>query len=222
MNITIFGTCRLDSLSNYNNRIKNEISYTYYTKEILEVIKFIKYNHISCEETITTFRTPIMNKTPIYANNFQGMIETTDVFVIEICCKKTYKYNNLFVHSGLCDYSNDWISQQIIINEQSNEEIENDILEIIHELNTRKIIIVGHIVTDDKSERYKLSQLLENICFKYNLLFINPVAEIVKKGYNINQLVDHHEKTILHYNENGHMVMNEIYNEYINKCYNNL
>ena len=66
-----------------------------------------------------------------------------------------YKYNNFFVHSALCDFSNDLISQQIITNEQSNEEIENDILEIIHELNSKKLIIVSHIVTDDKSERYK-------------------------------------------------------------------
>ena len=70
MNITVFGTCRLDSLNSYNTRIKHEISYTYDTKEILEVIKFIKYNHISPEETITTFRTPMMTKQPIYSSNF--------------------------------------------------------------------------------------------------------------------------------------------------------
>ena len=134
MNVTIFGTCRLDSLNNYNNRIKNEISYTYDTKEILEVIKFIKNNHISPKETITTFRTPMLTKKPIYSSEFEGIFEKTDIFIIEICGKKTYKYNNFFVHSALSNYSNDLISQQIIINQQSNEEIENDILSIIYEL----------------------------------------------------------------------------------------
>ena len=217
VNVTVFGTCRLDSLTNYNNRIKNEISYTYDTKEILEVIKFIKYNNIEPKDTITTFRTPMLTKNPIYSSNFEGLFEKTDIFIIEICGKKTYKYNNFFVHSALCNYSNDSISQQIIINQQSDKEIENDILDIIRELNTTKIIIVGHIVTDDKSERYKLSELLKNICFKYNLLFINPVVEICKKGYSINELVNH-DKKIYHYNENGSKIINEIYEEYINLC----
>lgn len=48
-NITVFGTCRLESLSKYNMRIRDEISYTYDTKEILEVIQFIKYDHVSPE-----------------------------------------------------------------------------------------------------------------------------------------------------------------------------
>jgi hypothetical protein len=49
MNITIFGSCRQDSLYNkYNvNRIKNDISYTHSTKEILEVIKFCKHGNMT-------------------------------------------------------------------------------------------------------------------------------------------------------------------------------
>ena len=147
------------------------------------------------------------------------MFEKTDVFIIEICGKKTYKYNNFFVHSALLDFSDESTRQNIIINEQNDEEIENDILNIIHELNTKKIVIVGHIVTDDKSERYKLSNLLENLCFKHNLLFINPAFEIQKRGFNITDLVNN-DKKIIHYNDNGHKVMKAIYEEFLNLCYN--
>lgn len=217
MNITIFGTCRVGCLKDYNLRIRDEISYTYDTKEILEVIKFIKYNHISPDETITTFRTPMITKNPVYSSNFNGILENTDIFIIEISGRKTYKYNNLYVHSALCDYSDDKISEQIIINEQSDKEIEDDILKIINELNAKKLIIICHIVTDEKSKRYNLSKLLENICAKYNILFINPVFEISKKNLNIIDLVDNTEKYIYHYNENGHKIMKEIYEEYINK-----
>ena len=221
MNVTIFGTCRTDSLNNYNTRIKHEISYTYDTKEILEVIKFIKYNHISPNDTITTFRTPMISKTPIHAIEFEGIFGKTNVFLIEICGKKTYNCNGLFVHSALSNFSNDEISQQIIIHQQSSEEIENDILAIMNELHTKKIIIVSHIVTDDKSERHALSKLLENICCKYNILYINPVVELHKKGYNIYDLVDN-QKKIIHYNERGHIAIKEIYEEYIRKCYDTL
>jgi hypothetical protein len=215
-NITIFGTCRLDTLSNYNTRIKFEISYTYDTKEILEVIRFIKYDHLSPEQTITTFRTPMIEKKPVYAKDFEGIFEKTDIFVIEICGKNSYKYNNIFVHSALADFSNETIAQKIEIHKQSDEEIENDIIEIMNKLNSRKIIIVGHIVTEYKGERYELSKLLQNICIKYNLVFIDPVIEITKKGHNINDLIVH-EKKIYHYNDSGHSIMKEIYEEFIEK-----
>jgi hypothetical protein len=108
-------------------------------------------------------------------------------------------------------------TQQIVINHQNDDEIEKDILEIIKLLNTQKIIIVSHIVTNEKSERYKLANLLEKICCKYNILFINPVKEITQKGYNIYDLVDANEKKIIHYNQYGHNAIKEIYQEYINK-----
>ena len=44
-------------------------------------------------------------------------------------------------------------------------------------------------MTEYIGERYELSKLLQNICIKYNLLFIDPVTEITKKGYNINDLI---------------------------------
>jgi hypothetical protein len=215
-NITIFGTCRLDSLNNYNNRIKNEISYTYDTKEILEIIKFLKYNHLSPEQTITTFRTSMLNKTPIYSFHFKDLLKKTDVFIIEICGRKTYSYNNIYVHSILSQYSNDEIAKQIKINRQDDKEIENDIMEIIFQLNTKKIIFVGHIVTNNIGERYELSVLLEKICLINNILFINPVFEITKRGYNINDLVTNEAK-ILHYNEMGHKIMKDVYEDFINK-----
>jgi len=215
-NVTIFGTCRLDSLSNYNARIKFEISYTYDTKEILEVITFIKYNHLSPEQTITTFRTPMIDKKPVYSKDFEGIFENTDVFVIEICGKNSYKYNNTYVHSALPQFSNENIANSIEIHKQTDEEIENDIIQIMKELNNNKIILVGHIVTEYIGERYELSKLLQNICIKYNLLFIDPVTEITKKGYNINDLIVH-ERKIYHYNDTGHSIMKEIYEEFIAK-----
>jgi hypothetical protein len=219
--ITIFGSCRLNSLSKYNNKIRDNISYTYDTKEILEVIKFIKHNHLTPEQTITTFRTPMITKTPIYYKDLNGVIDNTYIFVIEICGKKSYKYNNICVHSALAQFSNDLIKSQITINQQSDEEIEEDIIQIIKQLNTKNIIIVSHITTDNISERYKLSKLLESLCLKHNIYFINPVKEIEKKGYNIYDLVIHETK-IKHYNENGNKIINEIYEEFINKVISNL
>ena len=215
--ITLFGSCRLESLSCYNNRIRDEISYTYDTKETLEVIKFLKYNHITSEQSLVTFRTPMLTKIPICYENLEHVLDSTDIFIIEISGKKTYKYKDLYIHSFLKDIDNILITSEIIINRQNDDEIENDILAIIKLLNTQNIIIVSHIVTDEKSERYELSNLLQQICSKYNILFINPVKEITQKGYNIYDLVDASEKKIIHYNRHGNNVIKEIYQEYINK-----
>jgi hypothetical protein len=158
----------------------------------------------------------MLNKTPIYSFNFKKMLEKTDIFIIEICGRKTYSYNNIYVHSILSQYSNDDISKQIKINRQDDKEITNDIMEIISQLNTKKIIFIGHIVTNNTGERYELSCLLEKICFINNILFINPVFEITKKGYNINDLVINESK-ILHYNEMGHKIMKDVYEDFIKK-----
>jgi len=215
-NVTLFGTCRLNSLSNYNLSIRDNISYTYDTKELLEVIKYIKYKHIPSAQTITTFRTPMITKIPLEHEDFSTILTNTDMYVIEISGKKTYKYNNVYVHSALSQFSNDSIASQIIINTQDDYEIENDIINIINELNTSNIIIVSHLVTHNYGDRYELSTLLEKICIKHNLGFINPVRELTKNGYDIHQLVEN-EKKIYHYSNEGHTVIKTIYEEYIKK-----
>ena len=213
-NIIVFGSCRLDSLANYNNRIKNEISYSYDTKEILEIIKFIKFNTVTPEQTITTFRSPMLNKIPIYSNNFNDIFDNTNIYIIEINSNKTYKYNNLYVHRALSSYSSPEIATQIKEIKLSDIEIENDINEIISLLNTKKIIFVGHLATYEHGERYKLCELIQTICKKQNILFINPVKEITKRGYNIYDLCIQEDK-LLHYNVLGHNVMKEIYHDFI-------
>ena len=160
MKITILGSCRQDSITykNYEiTKIKEEISYPHYTKEVLEIIQFIKNDTITPEETIHTFRTPILNKTPIYSSNYKNDLETSDIFVVEIASKIKYKYNNKFVHHILYDnltYKND-----IIKTTQTDEEIEEDIINIVEQLGKNKIIFVGHIVTFDTGERYNLLKL---------------------------------------------------------------
>jgi hypothetical protein len=213
INIIVFGSCRLDSLANYNNRIKNEISYSYDTKEILEIIHFIKFNTVTPEQTITTFRTPMINKIPIYSHNFNEIFYKTNIYIIEICSNKTYKYNNLYVHRALSSFSSPEIINLIEDIKLSDDEIENDIKKIISLLN-KKIVIVGHIATYENGERYKLCELLEKICSKQNILFINPVKEITKRGYNIHDLCIQEDK-LLHYNDIGHNVMKEIYHDFI-------
>ena len=138
MNITILGSCRQESLyDKYNvNRIRNDISYTHSTKEMLEVIKFCKYGNVSPEETLYTFRTPILNKQSIVPDEYKYEFEKTDIFILEIASRKTYEYNNRYLHHIVYDddrYVNNDIKDKIRINKQTDEEVEEDIIQIKNE-----------------------------------------------------------------------------------------
>ena len=76
------------------------------------------------------------------------------------------------------------------------------------------MIIVSHLVTYERGERYVLSQWLEEICLKYNIMFINPVRELKARGYDISKAF---EKDINHYTKYGHQMIKEVYDDFIKK-----
>jgi hypothetical protein len=41
MSITLFGTCRIDTINN-NNNLNNLLNYTHCTKEVIQFINFLK------------------------------------------------------------------------------------------------------------------------------------------------------------------------------------
>ena len=218
MNITILGSCRQHTLrSKYNiTNIQEQLSYPHYTKEILEVIKYCKYNHIENQETINVFRSPILTKVPANFQELNNEFNSTNIFILEIASKIKYNYNNMYVHHIATEEKyNVPIINEIKIETQLKEEIEEDILKIKNELN-KPFIIVSHLVTKNSGERYNLSCWLEEICLKYNILFINPVKELIKKGVNLEDIFLK-ENVLAHYNEKGHNEILKIYSEYIDK-----
>lgn len=222
--ITILGSCRQDSLyKNYNiTSIKNNVSYPHYTKEMLQVINFCLKNNIPEEQTKCVFRSAILNNSIIkWSNKLKNEILNTNIFIIEIASRISYLYNNNYVHHILYDkIEYNKYNDNILVRDLTDIEIENDIEDICKILK-KPIIIVGHIVTKLSGKRYELLCLLENICIAKNLLFINPVKEITKKGYNILDLVDTNEKHFNHYNDKGHDIIQIIYNDFIKKILNN-
>ena len=213
MLVTIFGSCRQESLYKIPwikvTGIQNNISFTHNTKEILEVIQFCKEGHVSPEETITTFRTPILRKCQLYFNNsLKNNFNNTKLFVLEIASRKTYEFNGKCVHHILFDDNE--FKNKITVSTQSDEEIEDNIIQIQQELNHRPMIIVGHIVTYHQGSRHDLLTLLEHVCEKQNILFIHPKKEIENLGLNVNTFL---EKDLTHFNKAGHAIMQNIYNK---------
>ena len=228
MSITLFGTCRLNKIYNHNN-LNNLINYTHSTKEVIQLINFLKgeliipnpYNKLC-------FRTGICeNKFINYNDTYNELFTNTDIFVIEICSNKKYIHNNFYLHhlcvdkrfSGYNYLTPHEIFNSFIIEKQSDEEIENDILEIQKMLYPKKIIIVSHynVKKDGQylNSRNHLINLLDNICKKYNITFINP--SIVLSSYSQEQVM---LSDLGHYTKIGIEQFSKYMNNFLNSEFN--
>jgi hypothetical protein len=189
MSITLFGTCRLDRISNHNN-LNNLINYSHSTKEVIQFINFLKGElNIPNPYNKLCFRTAICQNTNInYDDSYTKAFDDTDIFIIEICSTKKFIHNDFYLHH-LCvdtrwpEFNNRGpaeILNNVIIERQSDEEIENDILEIQKMLYPKKIIIVSHYNSKRNGElmnsRNNLIILLDSICKKYDISSVIDVG----------------------------------------------
>lgn len=218
MKLTILGSCRQDSLKyNYPCSIVDKISYPHYSKEVLEVIKFCKFGNLHPEQTLCLFRTPILTKRPLEHNIYiKNDFESSDLFIIEIASKIAYEYQGHYAHHIATEEQYGLpIRNDIRERIQTKDEIEKDILEI-RDLLKKPMILVSHLVTYPRGERYLLAEWLEDICRRHNIPFIHPVKEFQKRNIPLDGLFEN-ESVLAHYTDKGHAMVYMIYKEYIDR-----
>ena len=226
--ITILGCCRQQPLcEDYEvTSIYGDIAFCHNTKEMLEIIKYCKYGHLPPEETVNVFAHPITRKIPlVYNEKYKTELEDSEIFVIEISSKKNYKYDDkyyshlsVYVHDPYL-YISDEVRSKVVEEEQTYDEIYQDILEIKKQLNNKPIVIVTHLVTINSGTRYELCNMLEDICKKESIPIINPIKEFTSRGYynNLNELIQDDGR---HYKEPVRPIIKNIYNSYISSTLN--
>jgi hypothetical protein len=227
MDITLFGSCRLNQISNHNN-LNNLINYTHSTKEVIQFIKFLKGGFIiPTPYNKLCFRTAICeNKHIEYNDIYNKLFLNTDIFIIEICSYKKYIHNNFYLHHLCVDKRfNEYlhntpidIINNYIIEKQSDVEIHNDILEIKNMLYPKKIVIVSHYDVKQNNEfinsRHKLINLLDVICKENDINFINPTN--VLSNFTQDQIVS---SDLGHYTELGINKFTNYVNSYIHHLF---
>jgi hypothetical protein len=186
MIFNLFGSCRINRVIG-NNQLNNLITYTHSTKEVIQLIRFLK-GELSIPEPYNRycFRTAITEKTNIdYCEDFKKTFTNSKICVIEICSRKKYFHNGFYLHH-LSIYDGDEhaehtpvdIKNTYEIQTQSDEEIEDDILEIQKMVYPQKVVIISHYNSKLDGEylksRHELIQLLENICKTHSIPFFNP------------------------------------------------
>jgi hypothetical protein len=224
MSITLFGSCRINGVYD-NNNLNNLINYTHSTKEVIQFIKFLKGDlFIPYPYNKYCFRTAITDNLFInYENTYNKLFQDTNIFIIEICSNKTYIHDNFYLHHLCVDKrtivynrnTTNEIMQNFKIIKQSDQEIENDILEIQKLLYPKKIIIISHYNAKNKNGEYfdsrnHLINLLDNICKKYKIPFINPTTVLYK--FNQDDII---KEDLGHYTDFGFNTFTEYINNFI-------
>lgn len=218
--ITLFGSCRLNEIKNHNN-LNNLITYTHNTKEVIQLINFLNgdlrlhdpYNKIC-------FRTGIMKNENIeFSDAYKDLFRKSQLIIIEICSIKKYIYDNYYIHHLCVDnrfsgWNINHIKNNFYVEKQDCEEIENDILKINKILSDKKVIFVSHYNSqkDNKyiEERNNLIILLNDICKKHKINFINPTE--VLKEFTQKKVMN---EDLGHYTSFGITKFSEYMNKYI-------
>ena len=177
------------------------------------------------------FRSAICeNKYINYNDKLNKLFLNTDIYIIEICTRKKYIHNGYYMHH--LPFDKQWhqldnhkhkcyidrtpkdILNNFKIENQTDEEIENDILEIQKMLYPKKIIIVSHynskINTQYIGSRNDLINLLDTICKKHDISFINPTNILSK--FNQSEVM---KKDLAHYTPLGIQEFSNYMNNYI-------
>ena len=215
--ISILGSCRQTYVAKHFNTtsLHDLITYPHYSKETLQAIRFIKYNNIKPENTSYVFRTCfINNQRPILdMEKIQHAYNSTDIFLVEIASKLSYEYNGFYLHHiaseqkhGFKDYKN------VKIRDLSDEEIEEDLINIRNELYPKKMILVTHITTYTSGKRYELTKLLERLANKINIPIINPTQLL--NTHRSDQILTK-EPVLAHYSEIGQTIIADLYKKSI-------
>lgn len=216
--ITILGSCRQIPISRYlrNTSIHEKLNYPHYTKEILQQIRYLKYKNISNENAGQCFRTGILNNFKPYSDDeikfLQEEFDRTNIFIVEIASRISYKWNDLYMHHIAEEPNYKFFDRENIIkSDLTDEEIEEDLVNIRNELYPQKLLVVSHFSTYNHGKRYELIKLLSGLCLKYDIPFFNQSDLICNYGIGILK----NEPVLSHYTEEGENIVGKILNNIV-------
>jgi hypothetical protein len=103
--VTIFGSCRQDSLANNFKvtKIRDRLTYPHYSKEVIQAINFCKSGGIVKPSDPRVFRNTLLNLRTLSPSELKIEFESTDIFVVEIASLLEYTQGSNFYHHVALD-----------------------------------------------------------------------------------------------------------------------
>lgn len=218
VNVSILGSCRQTSICKYfpTTNLHEELTYPHYTKEIIQAIEYASgVKKINDIDTLYCFRKGILHRSPIQYEKVRELFNQTDIFLVEIASRKKYMYNGNYVHHILTEEKYGFPNRNDIeITNQTDEEIEEDLIRIRELLYPKPFIVISHLHTRTTGIRYQLISLLDKVCKDLDIPFMNP--SYLLRNYNPTDLYEQ-ENVLMHYTETGHHHIGMLYKEWIEK-----
>ena len=215
--ITIFGSCRQDSIYNSFSvtRIRDELTYPHYTSEALQAVKFVsgKINKQNLNLNIA-FRTSLLDGKIGSDQKLRNDFRNSDLFIVEIASRKSYKVEDTFAHHIIEDPELSHLqNSELIIDFESDDMIEQNILEMQSIFEPRPMTLVTHFYTKKSRMRYEFVTLLKQIGEKHKIPVFDPVEQFGGCDMILESLEP--EKVLTHYNRMGHQFVGTKYKEFI-------
>jgi hypothetical protein len=141
------------------------------------------------------------------------MYDSTDLFVLEIASRLSYEYNGYYLHHIASEnaYGDPEIIPKVSIRSMSNEEIEQDILEIKRELYPKKFCVMTHFYTYD-GKRKELANFVKDVCKRNDIPVLDPTEHL---GSYSTDLLFSKEAILSHYTPAGHDLIAPVYKRFI-------
>ena len=180
--ITIFGSCRQDSVYNYYSvtPLRDQLTYPHYASETLQAIKYasglISDNDI---QTDIAFRSYLLDGKIRHQKKLKSDFLKTELFIVEIASRKTYQFGSTYLHHIIEDPNYGCPDRSDIIKGfETEHEIEEKIIEMKTIFNPRPFFLVTHFYTKNSGIRYELVKLIKRLGHKHNIPVFDPVEEL--------------------------------------------
>lgn len=211
--ITVFGSCRQDSISQRfrTTRIRDDVNYCHYTKEVLQLIGDLRKGEPTCNSAL--YRVCLEGHTPKEWSEHVKEFDDTDVFVVEIASSYAYEVNGFYSHHTAYDREETrscfpGISRR----RQTDDEIRDDMERIRDELAPRPVIFVSHVCTYNSGTRARLRELVRDTALGLDCLFFDP-SSLFESHPASDLLIE--QDTANHFTPKGHSILARHYSDLI-------
>ena len=213
--VTIFGSCRQDSISKHfsTTPIRDGLTYPHYTKEIIQAINYVKSEGSLSPTHLGVFRNIQLGLPIKRISALHRYFNETDVFVVEIASRISYEYQGDFFHHFAYDQpigpnGPRIAGVEIVTRVQSDDEIREDMATIKSLLDPKPVIFVTHFCTYADGSRGRLRDLVIDEARALGSTSFDPSQMLL--NYPAEKLVED-EKVISHFSQFGHEILSGRY-----------
>lgn len=218
--VTVYGSCRQDSVSHYFpvTPIRDGITYPHFSGEILQAVNYCS-RPFGRRPPDLAFRNGQLGKRILPRWLAFVSFLRTDVFVVELASALAYQNDEWFFHHEIHDRFATVEAKQrnvvdpdllrgVRVRAMEWAEIRSDLERIISALGRRPVIFVTHFSTRSEGKRFELASSIETFLSEIGVTVLNPSGLL--ESWNDSELfVD--EPTLSHYTSLGHSIIGGVY-----------